>query len=252
MGRTDLQCPICGAPSALVDVVDLNKNCSNQDGVVVELSGVPIYYALCDQCKFCWSPDMYEWSSDEFRVYIYNNEYVKYDPDYIVERPTANANFINSLFFKGDRPIRHLDYGGGDGMLSRLLRKEGWDSSSYDPFVDKGVEAQSLGQFNLITAFEVFEHVPDVDSLISNIKALLSGDGMVLFSTLLSDGHIARNSKLTWWYASPRNGHISLFSRNSIAVLAQKNGLNWGSFSEGFHALFYSPPSWASHVFKSS
>lgn len=252
MGRTDLLCPICGAPSALVDVVDLNKNCSNQDGIVFELSGVPIYYALCGQCKFCWSPDMYEWSLDEFLVYIYNDDYIKFDPDYSGKRPINNAKIINSLFDKRTHQIRHLDYGGGDGMLSQLLRKDGWDSASYDPFVDKGVDVKALGKFDLITAFEVFEHVPDVDSLMSDIKSLLSADGMVLFSTLLSDGHIAKNSKLTWWYASPRNGHISLFSRNSIAVLAQKNGLNWGSFSEGFHALFYSPPSWASHIFKSS
>jgi hypothetical protein len=34
-----------------------------------------------------------------------------------------------------------------------------------------------------------------------------------MFSTLLSDGNIKLGQKLTWWYASPRNGHISLFSR---------------------------------------
>ena len=38
----------------------------------------------------------------------------------------------------------------------------------------------------------------------------------MLFSTALSDGGLARNQRLRWWYASPRNGHISLFSHRSV------------------------------------
>jgi hypothetical protein len=40
----------------------------------------------------------------------------------------------------------------------------------------------------------------------------------VLFSTLLSDGEIVRGRPLRWWYAAPRNGHISLFSAQSLRL----------------------------------
>jgi SAM-dependent methyltransferase len=152
----------------------------------------------------------------------------------------------------GDRAcsIKHLDYGGGSGLLAKLLREANWQSTSYDPFVDRDVGIEELGKFDLITAFEVFEHVPDIQVLMSNLLSLLSPNGLVLFSTLLSDGNIHSNQRISWWYASPRNGHISLFSRNSLSILAQNNGINFGSFSEGFHFFCTKIPPWASHIIR--
>jgi len=129
-----------------------------------------------------------------------------------------------------------------------VSRSSNWQSVSYDPFVDRDTDVGQLGRFELITAFEVFEHVPDVRELASNLPALLAPDGLVLFSTVLSDGHIRSDQKLSWWYASPRNGHISLFSRDSLAILARDSGFFLGSFSEGFHVFFTKVPPWAEHV----
>jgi cyclopropane fatty-acyl-phospholipid synthase-like methyltransferase len=144
--------------------------------------------------------------------------------------------------------IRHLDYGGGNGVLSGDLFASGWDSSSYDPFVNGPMRAD-LGRFNLVTSFEVFEHVPDVNQLVATLAALVDDDGMVLFSTLLSDGILVRNQRIQWWYASPRNGHISLFSRRSLALLGQKEGFELVSFSRNLHAYWRKVPSWATGAF---
>jgi len=104
----------------------------------------------------------------------------------------------------------------------------------------------------LITAFEVFEHVPDVNALVSQLNLLLDDEGIVLFSTLLSDGNIEKNRRLDWWYASPRNGHISLFSKRSLGLLAEKYEFNAGSFSAGYHVFFRKQvPVWAEHLFGS-
>lgn len=119
---------------------------------------------------------------------------------------------------------------------------------SYDPFVHHDVDIATLPKVNLLTAFEVFEHVAQPQQLMRNIDTLLVEDGLVLFSTLLCDGHIARNRRLDWWYASPRNGHISLFSRNSLVQLAGQFGYTCASFSDGYHALFRQVPAWARHL----
>ena len=114
--------------------------------------------------------------------------------------------------------------------------------------LDLGIE--QLGKFDLITAFEVFEHVPDVRELMSNLCSLLSPNGLVLFSTLLSDGNIHSNQRISWWYASPRNGHISLFSRKSLEILAQNYGVSFGSFSGAVHFFVTKVPPWADHIIR--
>ena len=111
----------------------------------------------------------------------------RYDPDYLGVRPQNSADSLCSLF--PQTPVaRHLDYGGGNGMLANILKGRGWDSSSYDPFLERARAHESRGRFDLITAFEVFEHVPDVNALIRDLDRLRTPTGIVLFSTLLSDG----------------------------------------------------------------
>jgi SAM-dependent methyltransferase len=228
-------------------VVDFNKSCEEARDKFLPLAGVPIYYYLCEKCGFCLAPQFADWKLEDFECKIYNQDYVQIDPDYIDSRPRANAGSLIKLLGEQALPIRHLDYGGGSGLLSDILRRSGWQSSSYDPFVDRDVRLESLGKFDLITAYEVFEHVPDVKQLLSNLSSLLAQDGVVLFSTMLSDGNIAPRQRLDWWYASPRNGHISLFSNASLALLASKHAFKFGSFSTGFHVFWRNVPPWAKH-----
>lgn len=248
--KNNLHCPVCNGTCSLLDVVDFNKSCEEARGKFLGLAGVPVYYALCSNCGFCFIPEIAAWKLEEFEERIYNNEYVLVDPDYLEIRPRANAANLISMFGDGAHSIKHLDYGGGSGLLASVLKKSNWQSVSYDPFVDRNVNIDQLGKFDLVTAFEVFEHVPDVQQLMANLRSLLAPNGIVLFSTLLSDGNIFSNQRISWWYASPRNGHISLFSRKSLAILAQNSGFNLGSFSEGFHVLFEKVPPWADHIIR--
>lgn len=249
MVKEYLVCPICKTKSSLLDVVDLNKSCEEARGKYLALAGVPVYYALCNNCKFCWAPELHNWPLAKFEALIYNGDYISVDPDYLEARPKANADNLRLMFPNLPSTLRHLDYGGGNGLLAKLLSKSNWNSASFDPFVDKNISLEKLGTFELITAFEVFEHVPNIEALVSDIRSVLSKDGLLLFSTLLSDGDIHPNQRLTWWYASPRNGHITLFSKSSLALLALNNGFKFGSLSRGFHIFFREkPPLWASHL----
>lgn len=248
----NLHCPVCKGTCFLLDVVDFNKSCEEARGKFLGLAGIPIYYALCSNCRFCFAPELLNWQLEEFEQRIYNDEYILVDPDYIETRPRSNAANLISMFGDHALSIKHLDYGGGSGLLAKLLRESKWQSTSYDPFVNRDVSIGQLGKFDLITAFEVFEHVPDVRQLMSSLSSLLSTNGLVLFSTLLTDENIHPNQRVNWWYASPRNGHISLFSKHSLAIMAQDYGFNFGSFSEGFHVFFKKVPHWADHIIKIS
>lgn len=239
-------CPVCKSPCAVLDSVDFNKNCEEARGLKLPRSGEPIEYRLCDACGFCFAPEIARWSFRDFEQRIYNDDYEAVDPDYRRARPEANANLLEQLF--GSSKPSHIDYGGGSGVLSAALRDKGWSSRTFDPFVDREVRVRELGRFDLVTAFEVFEHVPDIEVLFADLQSLVAPGGLLLFSTLLSDGEIVRGRPLLWWYAAPRNGHISLFSAQSLRLSLNQRGLNLASASANLHLAYRTVPAWARHL----
>jgi len=228
--RDEVVCPVCGAASVYLDALDFNKSCLDLDFVQSTL--VPYY--LCENCKFCFAPIFHEWSEEMFSKHIYNDQYLKFDPEYISIRPLRNAHRLLKIFKDTNKStIAHLDYGGGNGVLSKTFQKHGWNSKNFDPMIDKKMPENVLHRtFNLITMFEVLEHVSQVYQLFQDLCGLLRDDGIILLTTALSDTTVvAHNTPLTWWYASPRNGHVSLFSKESLEYLSAQYGLSVTKFS---------------------
>lgn len=245
----NIECPICEHACSLLDVVDFNRTCEERRGIYLPVSGMPVYYALCGRCGHCFAPQMMSWHQDSFSRLVYNEQYADIDLDYLSVRPAGNARMLNTLLGGRANAIRHLDYGGGNGLLSDLLRQSGWDSVSYDPFVQKSLDATFLRSFDLITAFEVFEHVANPKAMMDSLMTLINESGLLLFSTLVSDGEIAPRTRISWWYAAPRNGHISLFSKESLRCLATQYNLNLLSSGPGLHAFYRRMPAWANQLF---
>lgn len=242
----DVDCPVCGGPSAYLDTVDFNKSCEDRGEMVFAPAGRGIAYHLCSYCKFCFAPEMHAWTPQQFSEMVYNDDYVKADPDYVGERPLALAGLLNQTFGGYKAGLRHLDYGSGSGILSKEMQRAGWNSTTYDPFVHTDVDPASLGHFDFITAFEVFEHVPDVHGLYSTLLSLLAPGGLILYSTALSDVAVGAGRPLDWWYASPRNGHISLFSSHTIGHMLALRDLR-GMTLDGINHVMHrgEMPAWA-------
>ena len=246
-------CPICKGAPAPLGSVDFNKNCEEARGLRLPPAGRLVSYVICGNCGFAWAPEFATWTPADFGRDIYNAGYAEVDPDHRERRPQTNAETLLATFPPPHRPLRHLDYGGGAGRLSELLRQAGWDSTSFDPFFDSAGDAGPRGRYPFISCFEVFEHVPDVARLAQRLDALLAPDGLMLVSTLVSDGQLQPGRPPGWWYAAPRNGHISLHSSRSLGILAAQQGWSTGSFSADIHLFWRGNfPAWARHLLKAN
>jgi hypothetical protein len=242
---TPTSCKICQSPSPLFGVVDFHKSCIETTGRGLSLSGNPIYYRRCKLCAFTFTDAFDAWSPEAFRKHIYNETYAVIDPDYAELRPKANATLIAETFGPSRLQIRILDYGGGTGLLAQQLRSQSFSAETYDPFT--AFTVKPISKFHLITCFEVMEHVPFPIDTVSTMVALLEDQGAILFSTLLQPPTF-ETTGLDWWYASPRNGHMSLYSHKALAHLFRPHAMKVTSFSDALHLAYTTIPPFAAHL----
>lgn len=236
---TPVPCKICQSPSQLFGVVDFNKSCLEQRGERLPLTGFAVYYHRCSECGFLFTVAFDEWPADAFRQLIYNDQYVVVDPDFVERRPTENAKTVGETLRDFRSTVRLLDYGGGTGLFAQRMREDGFRATTYDPF---GTFAQMPKEsFNFITCFEVMEHVPLPEETVATMAAMLEPEGIILFTTLLQPPEIDQK-RLQWWYAGPRNGHISLYSAASLVRLFRRHGLRVGSLHDGAHVAYRELP----------
>ena len=240
-------CKICGGPTRLFGVVDFAKSCEEARGKRLPLSGTPVYYRRCQVCEFLFTDAFDNWSEADFRSSIYNAEYIEVDPDYKEVRPASSAVTVQQLFGASLAELRLLDYGGGDGKLSAKLRAAGiLDAQTFDPFVAEFAR-RPAGKFDLITCFETLEHMPDPMAGIASILSSMKDTGLVLFSTLVQPADFETHGT-NWWYVGPRNGHVSIFSRDALMRAWQHYGCQTASFNDNVHVAYRTLPEFARHL----
>jgi len=240
-----VECKICQAPSALYGVVDFHKSCIEAQAKKLPLSGYPVYYRRCSRCGFVFTTAFDTWETDAFRRNIYNDEYVVVDPDSVEQRPSGNANLVAISFPDARESISILDFGGGEGLLAARLRERGFTAATYDPFTSFNKLPEDT--YDLVTCFEVMEHVPEPQATVDTMVSLLNRPGAILFSTLLQPADFDTFG-LNWWYAGPRNGHVSLYTGQALALLFQPHGMKVASFSSDMHLAYAEIPEFAAHL----
>ncbi|TGN18297.1 class I SAM-dependent methyltransferase [Leptospira idonii] len=130
-----------------------------------------------------------------------------------------------------------LDFGGGYGIMVRMLRDIGLDAYWSDPYsqnlVAKGFES-SQKKYPALIAFEVLEHFSEPRQQIDSIMRLYDPD-VFLFSTLLYGDTIPDSS---WWYYGFETGqHIAFYNRTTLEKLAEIYNRKIYSFSPDFHVM---------------
>jgi hypothetical protein len=145
-----------------------------------------------------------------------------------------------SIIEKNFNPdLKFLDFAGGYGLFTRMMRDKGLDFYHTDKYCDNlfakyfDIDSeQSVSKFELTTAFEVFEHLSNPIEEINNI---LKFSDNLLFSTEILPVKTLVSAE-DWWYFVPEIGqHISFYTIESLKYIARLHNFNFYSNGVNLH-----------------
>jgi Methyltransferase domain len=193
-----------------------------------------VKYFQCGTCGFVQTEEPY-WLEE-----AYSSAITKLDTGILtrnLSNRTITSAIINVLYPKAES---FLDYGGGHGIFVRLMRDKGynfsWDDLHASNDYAKGFEHTEDVTYDLVTAFEVLEHLVDP---IAELSTLMSLSPNVLVSTFLPPHPTPKVSD--WWYYTPMAGqHVSVYTLDALRVIAGRFGRHL--LSHGPYHLFTAAP----------
>jgi cyclopropane fatty-acyl-phospholipid synthase-like methyltransferase len=220
-------CPVCGAAST----VDAN-----------ELGGYQL--EVCPRCTLRFAPGAFHASVDYDRVYQsaeYQTEQVQVlkgiDGRKIAEHPTYRTFF---------QQVRHvpgatlLDIGCGVGRFGHAAHAFGWNVTGIDisalaiaagqavaPFPLRACDVEELiereERFDVITAFEVLEHLTEPVEFLLNAKRLLRPGGQIFCTVPNWESRTVQTSTRADWLPPI---HLMFFSRPALQKLGEVAGFD--------------------------
>ena len=194
-------------------------------------------YLRCGSCGFMQTEDPH-WLEESYASAIND---IDLGP---VNRAITGSKLTEGIILSSfDKNAKFVDYGAGYGVFVRLMRDHGFDFHWCDPHCQnlfaKHFVARAGTKFELLTAFEVFEHLVDP---LTEIRKMLNYSANLLFSTLLvPDGAISASD---WWYFGPEHGqHVAFYTVPALEVIAGKFNLHLATDGSGTHLLSAKPVS---------
>ena len=176
-------------------------------------------YHQCTNCGFIQTDEPF-WLDE-----AYNNAITSLDIG-ILKRNNhliqIIPKFIDTFFPKSKI---YLDFAGGYGNFVRLMRDLGYDFYRQDIYCENifskhfDITDIETRKFDIVTAFEVFEHL---ENPLSEIENMLKFSDNVIFSTDI----IPENEPLeNWIYIANETGqHIAFYTEKAITIIAEKFG----------------------------
>lgn len=205
-----------------------------------------VSYYRCDQTGFIQTEEPY-WLEE-----AYSDAIAELDVGLVrrnIERSAFTCDFIDRWYPEAND---FADYGGGYGLFTRLMRDRGYPFRHFDPMCRnlfaKGFALSSLSgiHFELVTAWEVLEHLPLPSSMFD--KSFDSVDAL-LFSTVLVPSMKIRSVQ-DWWYFTPETGqHVSFYTVESLQHLARQN--RWHFYTDGISLHLFSRNAYPHDPFRS-
>jgi hypothetical protein len=211
----------------------LCKICNNKTALKFSafvLNKYDVKYFCCQTCNFIQTESPF-WLNE-----AYKNAITKQDIGLLYRNRIIVPilkNIIKKFF---DKNKKFVDYGGGYGVLVRTMRDFGFDMYRYEKYCDNIFALNfdhhyQVEKYELLTAFELFEHLEDP---INDVSIMLKFSDSIFFSTELQPNSSINPNN--WWYVMPETGqHIALYSLDSLKKIAERFNLNFYSNGKNLH-----------------
>src|SRR5690348_6160158 len=214
--------------------------CAHHMNVFLVKNGYTIY--RCSSCGLAQT-DLKK-NYEDFVVEHYNKGYFSGDPtrsayinykddkQFIVKNMRQFLRKIRKYKPKG----KLLDVGCALGFFAELAREQGYDVYGFDPSSYAVMEAKKLvgssrikqgtiaavsypkKTFDVITLFDVFEHLADPAGDIAKLSTFLKDDGIMVIATGDSASILARILKRRWTFYIPPQ-HLFFFNKITMKDL---------------------------------
>ena len=200
------------------------------------LGHVDVAYLQCESCGLVMANDP-TWLEEAYADAIAHLDVGLLDRCQILGNVTSSVLRAERL-----RGGRFLDWAGGYGVLTRLMRDRGFDFSHTDPYATNifasGFTGDLEGQrFDLVTAFEVLEHLVDP---VHELALVASATDRLLVTTQVLPSPAPRPGD--WdYYALESGQHITFYTPHSLEELARRLGFD-GVVTSSLVHLFHRGP----------
>ena len=198
------------------------------------LASVDAEFEKCPRCGLVMAARP-EWLNEAYAAPITRLDIGLLDRCLLLSQVTAAV-----LRAERQRHGRFLDWAGGYGAFTRLMRDRGYNFTHLDPMTQNvfaaGHERQELEgeRFDLVTGFEVLEHLIDP---LGDLEVVARTTDRLLMTTQLLPEPTPRPEE--WWYYTLETGqHITLFTQDALENMARALGFD-GVASGSFLHLFY-------------
>ena len=234
----NIKCSVCNNTDPQRFTLKYNK----KDFIVVQ----------CLNCSFLFVPQYY---SKKITYEEYKNEdvlkQVKMGNNWIkMQRHLLRFKFIKKYQPHG----RLFDLGAGWGHFMEAGRKLGYDVHGIEiadmpykyakedlnlpvehiNFFDMEIEQN---EYDLITMWDVLEHIPDADEVIKRCNLMLNDGGYVILQVPQIDSFFAKILKENWHMIG--TGHVNYFSKKSIKKIFKEYGFEVKKIKSSFELKLF-------------
>lgn len=213
--------------------MEICKICNNPTVPIFKeqvLHKYEVQYYQCTTCNFIQTTTPY-WLNEAYESAINNN-----DTGILLRNERFRKIVTVLIIFVFGKSNKYLDYAGGYGIFTRMMRDIGFDYYWVDEYaknlVSIGFEHKQKQTYSAITAFEVFEHL---DNPHEKLADMLTYSDTIIFSTELVPNQTP--DKNWWYYAFTHGQHIAFYHYKSLQHLAGVYGLNLYSNGSNFHVF---------------